>query len=528
MRWDRMKDALHFLADERAFRLRLFCEGTLVGIGVGVVVALFRWVLELTEIYRPVLFDWMKASFPVGFLGWGLFLLWIAWLLARFLDAEPLISGSGIPQVKGILLGRIRMNAQRVLALKFVGGVLAIGAGMSLGREGPSVQLGACVGQWFSRLRLRPRSEERFLLTAGSGAGLAAAFNAPLAGVIFCLEELTKMFSPLVLMATVAATVSAATVAGSILGLTPVFHIGELPAMAISQYFWLFPLGVFVGGLGVLFNRTLMAALDAYQRFSNGAAKFLLPLFLAFGLAFILPQVLGGGSALVDTMIRQDFTLTFLLILLVAKFSFTMLSFGSGVPGGIFLPMLVLGALAGAVFAKVMTLAGVFDETLTKGFIIYGMAAYFAAVVRAPITGSVLIMEMTGSFHHMLALIFVSLTAYLAADVLHGAPVYDMLLERLLRVRAKVRKVTAHHRTITEFIVGEGSRLDGKTIAETTWPEECLLVQVRRGETELIPTGPLVLQSGDFIYALADDGDIAELEELAEENVHSDKDGTIP
>ncbi|MBO4852281.1 MAG: chloride channel protein, partial [Schwartzia sp.] len=369
--------------------------------------------------------------------------------------------------------------------------------------------------------RLRPRSEERFLLTAGSGAGLAAAFNAPLAGVMFCLEELTKMFSPLVLMATVAATVSAATVAGSILGLTPVFHIDKLPAMAISQYFWLFPLGVFVGGLGVLFNRTLMATLDAYQRFSKGAAKFLLPLFLSFGLAFVLPQVLGGGSALVDTMVRQDFTLTFLLILLVAKFSFTMLSFGSGVPGGIFLPMLVLGALAGAVFAKLMTMAGVFDETLTTAFIIYGMAAYFAAVVRAPITGSVLIMEMTGSFHHMLALIFVSLTAYLAADVLHGAPVYDMLLERLLRAREKVRQVVAHHRTITELIVGEGSCLDGKTVAEISWPAECLLVQVRRGETELIPTGALVLQSGDFIYALADDGDIADLEELAEENVHS-------
>ena len=179
-----MRDALHFLADERAFRLRLFCEGALVGIGVGIVVALFRWLLGLTEIYLPILFDWMAKSFPVGFFGWGIFLVLVAWILARFLAIEPLISGSGIPQVKAILLGRIRMNAQRVLALKFVGGVLGIGVGMSLGREGPSVQLGACVGQWFSRLRLRPRSEERFLLTAGSGAGLAAAFNAPLAGVI--------------------------------------------------------------------------------------------------------------------------------------------------------------------------------------------------------------------------------------------------------------------------------------------------------------------------------------------------------
>ena len=518
-----MRDALHFLADERAFRLRLFGEGALVGVGVGIVVALFRWLLELTEIYRPVLFAWMAESFPAGFVGWGILLVLIAWILARFLAAEPLISGSGIPQVKAILLGRIRMNAQRVLALKFIGGVLGIGVGMSLGREGPSVQLGACVGQWFSRLRLRPRNEERFLLTAGSGAGLAAAFNAPLAGVIFCLEELTKSFSPLVLMATVAAAVSAATAAGSMLGMTPVFHIGDLPSMSLAHAVLLLPLGIFVGVLGVLFNRVLEATLDAYQKFPFqqqwGAAKYLVPLFLSFGLAFVLPEVLGGGSALVDTLIRKDFALSFLLLLLVAKFAFTMLCFGSGVPGGIFLPMLVLGALSGAVFSKVAIFAGVFDETLATSFIVYGMAAYFAAVVRAPITGSVLIMEMTGSFHHMLALIFVSITAYLTADALKGEPVYDMLLERLLRARAKIHQVMAQHRTIAEFIVGESSRLDGKTVASVPWPEECLLVQVRRGETELLPTGPLTLQAGDFVYALTDEADIAALEELAQEKI---------
>jgi H+/Cl- antiporter ClcA len=296
-----------------------------------------------------------------------------------------------------------------------------------------------------------------------------------------------------------------------------------LPSLSLAHAALLFPLGIFVGVLGVVFNRVLEAALDAYQKFPLqqqwSAAKYLLPLFLAFGLAFLLPEVLGGGSALVDTLLRKEFALPFLLLLLVAKFAFTMICFGSGVPGGIFLPMLVLGALSGAVFSKLTAMAGIIDPALMVSFIVYGMAAYFAAVVKAPITGSVLIMEMTGSFHHMLALIFVSITAYLTADVLKGAPVYDMLLERLLWARTKIHQVMAHHRTIAEFIVGEGSSLDGKTIAEISWPEECLLVQVRRGETELIPTGPLVLQSGDFVYALADDGDIAELEELAEERI---------
>ena len=513
-----MREALRFLADERAFRLRLFFEGALAGIGVGTVISLFRWVLELTEVYRPRFFVWLETEFPIGFVGWGLLLVLIAWILAKFLEMEPLISGSGIPQVKGILLGRIRMNAQRVLALKFVGGVLGIGVGMSLGREGPSVQLGACVGQWFSRLRARPRTEERFLLTAGSGAGLAAAFNAPLAGVIFCLEEITRSFSPLVLMATVAAAVSASAVAGTLLGRGPVFHIEELPLLPVSQYVFLLPLGIFTGILGVLFNRVLIFTMDAYQKSPvQGAAKYLLPLFLSFALAFALPEVLGGGSALVDTLIAKKFELSFLLLLLAVKFMFTMLCFGSGVPGGIFLPMLVLGALSGAVFSKLMFAIGVMDETLGASFIVYGMAAYFAAVVRSPITGSVLIMEMTGSFHHMLALIFVSMAAYLTADVLKGEPVYEMLLARLLAARAKVKQVLAHHRSIAELIVGEGSRLDGCAISNVHWPKGCLVVQVRRGETELIPNGPLVLQSGDFVYAMTDDSDIETLEELAQE-----------
>ena len=505
-------------SDERAFRLRLFWEGALTGIVAGLVISLFRFILEQMDIYRPQFFAWFLDGHAWGFFVWSALLLLIAWLLARFLQWEPLISGSGIPQVKGILLGRIRMNAQRVLALKFIGGVLAIGAGMSLGREGPSVQLGACAGQWFSRLCSRPRSEERFLLTAGSGAGLAAAFNAPLAGVIFCLEELTKSFSPLVLMATVAATVSAASIAAAFLGLESVFNIGELPVLTGPQYFPLLLLGIFAGASGVLFNRVLLFSLDAYKRLSlPNTAKFLIPLFLAFVFSFFLPEVLGGGSHLVDTLIVRDFSTSFLLLLLTMKFLFTMLCFGSGVPGGIFLPMLVLGALSGAVFAKGATFLGLAEPGITSSFVVYGMAAYFAAVVKSPITGSVLIIEMTGSFHHLLALVFVAITAYLVSDLLHGEPVYETLLSRLLVARAKYRQIQAHHRTITEFIVGEGSALDGRSVADIRWPSDCLLVQVRRGETELIPTGRLVLKSGDYIYALIDDTGIADFEDLAQE-----------
>lgn len=190
----RIESAMTMMTDPRHFKLRLFIEGNIIGVATGMVIALFRYLLELSEEYLPVLYRWLPEHIvwiPVWFL--ALFLC--SWVLYRIVRKDGMTSGSGIPQIKGILLGEMDMNWARVLVLKFTGAVLGIGAGMSLGREGPSVQLGACLGQGLGRLTHRSYAESHYLLTAGAGAGLAAAFNAPLAGVIFCLEELTKNFS---------------------------------------------------------------------------------------------------------------------------------------------------------------------------------------------------------------------------------------------------------------------------------------------------------------------------------------------
>ena len=333
------------------------------------------------------------------------------------------------------------MNWARVLLWKFAGAVLGIGAGLSLGREGPSVQLGACLGQGVGRLARRAPGEDRYLLTAGAGAGLAAAFNAPLAGVIFCLEELTRDFSPLVLMGAVAACVTATTVVQQFFGLAPVFHMGEVPVVATGSFFFLLVLlGLFVGFVSLAFNRSLTFSLDTFARLPLPAwTKPMAPLFVSVVFGFTLPQVLGGGSPLVDSLVVEDYDLAMLCLLFLAKFVFLMICFGSGVPGGIFLPMLVLGAVAGAVFAKCAALLGVLPDGLAVDCMVFGMAAYFACVVKSPITGTVLIMEMTGSFAHMLPLILVSMTAYLVSDLTGGRPVYAMLLSRSLALRDRAR-----------------------------------------------------------------------------------------
>lgn len=513
----RIESAMTMLTDPRHFKLRLFIEGNIIGVATGMVIALFRYLLELSEEALPVLYCWLPDHIlwiPV----WFVLLAVCAYILYRIVRKDGMTSGSGIPQIKGILLGEMDMNWARVLVLKFTGAVLGIGAGMSLGREGPSVQLGACLGQGLGRLTHRSYAESHYLLTAGAGAGLAAAFNAPLAGVMFCLEELTKNFSAFVLMGAISAAVTATTVTQYFFGMEPVFHMGVVPVIDTgSMYVLLIALGAFVGLLGLAFNPMLTRSQDFYKKLP-AKVRPLLPLFCAGLVGFILPQILGGGSRLVDSLVVTNYTLIFLIVLLAGKFLFTMICFGSGVPGGIFLPMLVLGSVGGAIFAKIVIFLGVMPELFAVNCIVFGMAAYFSAVVKSPITGSILIMEMTGSFEHMLALIIVSMTAYLVADLTGGEPVYDMLLARSLAVRQKIASRIRHRRILIELSVGVNSALADATIAEISWPSEAVIVNVRRGSEELAPKDDLRLQPGDALFVLTDTGDTAALQALAAEH----------
>lgn len=428
---------LELLVDKKRFSLRLLLEGLAVGLGAGISISIFRYLLAGSEILRPVIYHNLREALADGQWQWlALYILSfiiIAYLLKLIVAREPMCTGSGIPQIKGILQGDMSMRWFSVLWSKIIGGVLAIGAGMSLGREGPSVQIGACVGQGLSQTSRRTRFESRILMTAGAGAGLAAAFNAPLAGVIFGLEEMQKTISPALLLTGITASITAATVTEVVFGMSPVFSMGYLLPLPLNLFDVLVVAGIVIGLLGRLFNIALAYSLNTYGRLGlAGMKKPLVPLTLAGILGFVLPEILGGGNLLVDSLVVTDYTIGFLCLLFVGKFLFTMICFGSGVPGGIFLPMLVLGAAGGAVLAKLLVLVGLLPAMYYADIIVFGMAAYFSSVVKSPVTGSILILEMTGSFQHMLALLVVSLTAYVISDLTGGRPVYDELLDRAL------------------------------------------------------------------------------------------------
>lgn len=488
-------------------KLKLVGEGVVVGLFSGLVIVLYRYLVEKSGGLTKQLYSVVKGNMISTII---LFIVLIAmgYLVGKIVKSEPMISGSGIPQVEGILLGKLDMNWGRVLIKKFFGGLLTLLAGLSVGREGPSVQMGSAVGQGCSRIFKRSKVEEKFLITSGASAGLAAAFNAPLAGVMFSLEEAHKNFSPLVLLSAMSSALTADFIAKNFFGLTPIFDFTTMYVLPLKYYFCLVILGIIVAILGVVFNKTLILTQDlyAYPKWLTVELRPIIPFIVAGVLGFVMPSVLGGGHHLIEDLNKSNFTINMLLLILLVKFLFTMVSFGSGVPGGIFLPLLVIGALIGQIYG--MTLSNVFglNSKYIMNFMILGMAGYFTAIVKAPITGSVLIVEMTGSFTHLLSLSLVCITAYVVTEILKSEPVYEMLLDRFLKKNGKENiQEESKRKILLESVVTVESALAGKRISELKWPEKCLLVSIQRGGKELIPKGNTMIYPGDYLIILANE-----------------------
>lgn len=418
----------------RRIPVMLITEGLCVGLVGGFVVLLYRVALTFAGDWLVKILSYMKGN-PFRCVVWFLILAALAWIVGKLVKWEPMISGSGIPQVEGEIAGRLSQNWKRVLPAKFAGGFLCMLGGLSLGREGPSIQLGAMAGQGISRALGRGKREEKFLMTCGASAGLSAAFHAPLAGMMFAVEEIHKTFSIPILLPVMTASVTADYIASHILGLDPVFRFQITEYLPQNYYWLLILLGILVGVSGVFYNWGMLKAQELYRKipFMKETGRLLIAFLTAGVLGIVMPWVLGSGSGLIVSLTQGEMVLGMVVLTLVMKFLFSAVSFGSGAPGGIFFPLLILGALIGAVFA----MAGVeffgLAPVYVNNFVLLGMTGFFTAIVRAPLTGIILLFEMSGSISQMLSLSIVSVTAYIVATLMRSEPIYDSLLKRILK-----------------------------------------------------------------------------------------------
>jgi len=341
-------------------------------------------------------------------------------LLCGFLieRLEPEVTGSGIPQIKGALAQfPIALNL-RVALVKLVTSILSMSAGLTLGRQGPTVHIGAALAAQFSHWVPTSPDHRRQMIAAGAGAGLAAGFNAPLAGILFVVEELLRDLSNLTLGTAILASFIGAVVSRLLggrsleLNLQLTAHSSSFTAPEIPFYLLL---GVLAGLLGALFNQGLLASLTFYERLN-------LSLPMRIGLAgmisgcvvALLPIAFRNNSGLRELLITGNASWQFTSVAFVAYFILTLVAYGSGAPGGLFHPSLVLGAALGYLVGVGQShLLGLGSPT---SYALAGMGAFFSAVSKVPVTAIVIVFEMTTNFNLVLPLMISCVVSYLIAD----------------------------------------------------------------------------------------------------------------
>lgn len=473
----------------------LLLDGIIVGCVAGMVGAFYRFIIGHSEKIIHFVSEFIKSNFLYK-LALLSVLIVLALISGALLKREPMASGSGIPQVSAEITGQLNSNPFRILYYKITGGLLASLGGLSLGREGPSIQLGAMSGKLVSRVLKKDSIREKYLITGGASAGLSIAFGAPLAGVLFSIEEVHKHISKKIIICCFSAAVTANIIGQYIFGLTAIFKFPDIPYVEVDIYPWIILFGVLLGVCGTLYNTIIKVLFYFYEKIKlNIVYRPLFAFTISFFMFLYYPIVLGSGHSLVEFLINNKFSIMFLLVLYFIKMLFSLVSFTSGVAGGIFLPILIQGVVLGAFYSNF------FDAKYTALFIILAMSGYLTAIVRSPITSIILLFEMTQKLSYFLPIALCCLVAYFVANILGTKPVYEYLLERILSTNKIDEKEEEQEVEIISTISND-SNLIGKKVSEIIWTKNTLVANIERSGKDIIPKGNTVLLAGDKLTIL--------------------------
>lgn len=437
----RRSDAVRRLIQRDKTPLAVLLMAAVVGTLAGLIGVAFEksvnWVQNLRIGALVEVADHWFLVWPLAFILSALLAMVGYFLVRRF---APEAGGSGIPEIEGALEELRPVRWWRVLPVKFIGGMGTLGAGMVLEREGPMVQLGGNLGRMVVDVfRMRSPEARHTLLATGAAAGLSAAFNAPLAGILFIIEEMRPQFRyNLISIKAVFTGVIMATIVFRIFnGDKAVIEVGKLSNAPVNTLWLYLILGMIFGCVGPLFNTLVLRTQDMFQRLHGGNIKKWVLIGGLIGgscgvLGLIQPAASGGGFNLIPIAAAGNFSVGLLLFIFIARVITTLLCFSSGAPGGIFAPMLALGTLLGTAFGMAATPLFPAYHLDAGTFAIAGMGALLAASVRAPLTGIVLVLEMTDNYQLILPMIITCLGATLLAQFLGGKPLYSTILQRTL------------------------------------------------------------------------------------------------
>ena len=511
-----LEKTLKSVSENPRYIFRLTIQGVLVGIFAGLMVCLYRFLLAGSE---SVLRNYLSIIhgnvlyIVLFFIALVVMALLIDWLTKWEADS----AGSGIPQIYAEVKGHMEANWAKVLFSKITAGVITALGGLSLGPEGPSVQIGGMAGKGIAKIFKGSKTDELRLILVGSAVGITAAFNAPLAGVIFVFEEINHGFDKTLIFIALVSAIVSDFISKAIFGQSTILHFPVLN-IPLESFWILVALGFIIGILGYLYNLGMMKSSDFMASLKIPSwLKFVIVFMISGVIALLLPEISDGGHFMMDMLDVAIPSLGVLVLLLVLKYLFSMFSFSSGAPGGIFLPILVLGAYIGAIFGSIVVPAFGWQHDLIYKFIIISMAGFFAATVRSPITGIVLLAEMSGSTESLVAMIIVSLIAYVVPTLLGNEPIYESLYDRLLlkKNREFVKKPSKH--VLSEYVVPLDCNYINFKIKDIPFPKNAIVVSVIRNGKYIIPTEDFHINYSDQIQVLTDSNDYPYVREEIEE-----------
>ena len=503
-------------------------ESFIVGILTGLAITAFRKSIDFLSSLRIDFYDkavsgLLNPAFGTIFsLGVLILTVIILGLFMGFIIKKyPMIKGSGVSQIKGKFMKKLDMTPWPELPLKFLGGVLNISAGLSVGREGPSVQIGAYIGSAFEKIGKTSHIERVCLVTSGAAAGLAATFGAPFAGIVFAIEDLHQYLSPLLLTCVMLGAFAGDLTASVFFKQGAIFDFHGLQLFPIKYFGWLILMGAAAALIGHLFKKSIYTSQKMYGKLKIPPQFLpLIPYLISIPVCLFFPLAASGGDHLIEALAEHSFPISMLILILAAKIIFTGLSAGSGAIGGIFVPLLSCGALTGIIFSNILVYFNLIEAQYAVNLMVFAMAAFFTTVIKAPITAIVLLAETSGDLFHLGGLVLTTAAAYITANIIKSPPNDEVLLKQILDSEDfanKKEKAEDHGKQVFEVCVSPESFLDGKKIMDIQWPDDCLIVSIARGEEEIIPDGSTSISAGDRLVVLTHGHHVeSHLEQIAE------------
>lgn len=512
--------------------LQLMAVGICTGLFAGVVVTFYNIAADFLTHYSKDLYRGILAH--PGFIPLLFAVLTIsAFAIATLVHFVPMIRGSGIPQTEGASRGLMTVKWYQVLPAMAAASLYCMFCGLSAGAEGPSMYIGGMCGDATSRLLGGSDMERRYQITGGACAGLAVAFNAPLTGVIFAFEEAHRRFTPSIFICAFSSVLTGLITrnllfAAMRIPVESVFSNFILHTIPIKGYLYVVLAAVISGFFGVGFYKLAFLARKLFSKFTvmNGMLKMLVPFLFAGAVGLITVYAMGGGHALIEAIgtnggegqmtVERVFSspiVVTLLIVLVLRLIAAVLNLGAGVPCGIFIPMLALGACIGALASKLCGAIGM-DKMYSDCIVMISMATFFTAVVKAPLTAIVMVVELTWQFTLLIPVILGVSIGYMVSELFRLKPLYDALLEDIM----KEQNVTLH-REVYVTTVEQGATAAGHAIRDVLWPGNLLIRAITRDGEAIVPASDTVILVGDELTIQAETTSLDHLQQCVDEIV---------